>query len=321
MRGRCRRIRSEILIGVWCFGASLAFADQEFPELEPVEKFRVVGKLADAEDISGGALVAEDTILVVGDEGGGGTILRIESKKERLVVTYRFPVEEKGEVELDAEGVALDGRDLYLVGSHGISRRTHEYQPSRYRVGKLHISDKGKPKSEIKFFSFSGALAASSLTAPFVNKPLQENGNNIEGFSLFKDHFYLGMRSPVLDSRAVVVVTNREGEFVWDFALPVPKGYGIRAIESFPGGLLLLLGGTAPDSDVDEFPSLVAHWDGKAKEISILGLLDETKGKPEAMIYLGEKKEKTEILIFSDDAKDGAPRSYRIPISGGLMKE
>src|SRR5262245_45880558 len=127
--------------------------------------------------------------------------------------------------ELDAEGAAYDGGFFYVIGSHGAPRNADKpIDPSRFYIHRFKVNPQtGKPE-----FSFSGDDAASDIVrtnklrgvgktagkiGPFAEKPLGENGANIEGIAVKDGKIFLGFRAPSIDENAFVMELDANAVF------------------------------------------------------------------------------------------------------------
>jgi hypothetical protein len=158
----------------------------------------------EAENISGAACYqvngARKSCLLVGDEADTGKYARFFAIDVRTIVPgpiiTLLPKEEHGQKmkETDVEGVSFANSYYYLIGSHGLSKKAAEFQPSRFFVYRFRVdSETGMPG-----FPFGGETPAQEVERSdhlraviagtpelqgYAEKPLDEHGVNIEGRS------------------------------------------------------------------------------------------------------------------------------------------
>lgn len=158
-----------------------------------------------------------------------------DAKSFRLDKYFPLP---DGKHEADVEGLALDGKRLWLIGSHSLTRsnpykdendppddRIREFatvSPRRRRrlLGYLTLSDDG---TEIKTpadgtapclpfdddHDLRGELAKDPHIAPFLVLADKENGLDIEGLAVDGKRVTVGLRGPVLRSQVALIVELR----------------------------------------------------------------------------------------------------------------
>jgi hypothetical protein len=142
--------------------------------------------------------------------------------------------------EADLEAVTRLGDDVVLLASHG-RKRSGKLDLNRLRLarGRLAVGD-GQPTIEASGPPYTGlvddllaepALAAYGLAAASERSPKVPDGLNLEGMASDGDDLILGVRSPLVEGRALLV---RIGEVDRLFAGQHP---GLR------GHALLDLGG------------------------------------------------------------------------------
>lgn len=137
----------------------------------------------------------------------------------------------------DVEALVVDGTRLIVVGSHSRNRGGKE-KSDRHWV----IDEAGG------IFALSLAGCAACLAA----EPLgpDDGGFNIEGAALAGDSLALGLRSPLDQGQALVLLVSRgaEGGRI-EQVIRVPlEGAGIRDMIPFRGGYLIVAGPTADAS-------------------------------------------------------------------------
>ena len=288
-----------------------------------------------AENISGAACYqvngAGKSCLLAGDEGKYARFFTID---DHTIVPGQtitlLPKKAHGQEmkETDVEGVSFADSYYYLIGSHGLSRREAEFQPSRFFVYRFKVdADTGMPG-----FSFSGETPAQEVERSghlraviaetpelqgYAERPLDEHGVNIEGLAVRSDRLFLGFRSPVLNGKALVMSVNIDAAFgnaparPQVFPINLGDGMGVRDLATVAGGFLVLSGPEADErGEADLF-----FWDGQSGAPARLGMLGgvPNRAKPEAVLVLAEDMEAYRLLIMSDGIPGGAPTEYRVP--------
>jgi hypothetical protein len=140
--------------------------------------------------------------------------------------------------EADIEGLAFDGRYVWVVGSHSLvrpqpkrgaptARQLHQLQQVDGRLGRALLaripvdersgalrrsigSGEGARRAASLPLSRTGtaltrALARDPLLGPFLALPSKDNGFDIEGIALLGERIYLGLRGPVLGGWALIL--------------------------------------------------------------------------------------------------------------------
>jgi hypothetical protein len=216
----------------------------------------------------------------------------------------------------------VDGR-LWLTGSHCIVRPKRkdgtpdgsdlDEQPSRHLLGRVDIDKKGRalPKTAraLPFTgkrSLRGVLARDKQIAPFLKIPTKENGLDVEGVVVARKRLLLGLRGPVIATRAVLLDLPLKTALK-DPAKGLRKhfldlgGLGIRDLSHRGDELLILAGPVTSTSG----PFRLYRWRRrllkKAPE-----LLHEWKLKqenPEGVCYL-ERDGRPGLLMLYDNPKE-----------------
>jgi hypothetical protein len=161
-------------------------------------------------------------------------------QQDSIALGTYFDLPEGPGGEMDIEGLAVDGRFLWITGSHSLKRDKPDLpsddnakaldeladidrDPNRYFLGRLplvtdrggvhrpkrHGGGKGGPaclKMKAKGRNkLTKLLHADRHLAASVSMPCKENGFDIEGIAVKGDRVFLGLRGPVLSGWAVVV--------------------------------------------------------------------------------------------------------------------
>lgn len=233
---------------------------------------------------------AGEFLWTASDEGRTVECLKLDGKHYRLHrqidldgVFPRLPgrkMNGEKEDEADIESIDIaDGR-LWICGSHCRVRLQpdenkpdvlqHEFRsrPSRCLFGSIGLSgDGGTLADNGTTLPFHGTgtlrhlLTNNLFLKPFINLPSKENGLDIEGMVVVKDHCFFGLRGPIVDSIAVVMeVPITDGLRIAKHT-PITHfldlgGLGIRDLAHDGRDLLVLAG---PVSKADG-PFRIFHW-------------------------------------------------------------
>lgn len=171
----------------------------------------------------------------------------------RLADCVALPADE--EEEIDIEGLDFDGRNLWVVGSHGLKRKKPKKKDkddegiarlaelradgNRYLLARIPM-EKGEDGRWLPLAQGGARLMGSDRgnvliealrtdehLAPFLAIPSKDNGLDIEGIAVGDDRVLLGLRGPVLRGWAIILE--------------------LRLVEAFPG--LLGLGPLEDEND------------------------------------------------------------------------
>lgn len=289
------------------------------------------------EAISGAAcaLTLPPTCLAINDEKNYAQFFSIKGRKidpSRLI--RLVPDKEDGVEfgELDAEGVAYDRGFFYIAGSHGAPRRPGSaIDPSRFFILRFRVNERtGKPRFRfgdevvdtgaiVKTDALREVIRRATGIGPFAEKPLSENGANIEGIAVKDDRIFLGFRGPSVDKRAFILEVNVNGVFGSEpinakvHALRLGQDTGIRDLAPLRKGTgLLILAGPVQMAGAYS----VHHWDGQSDEAKPLAVLGgvPADGKPETLLLLSENNARHfRALVLIEGIANGNPLEYLIP--------
>jgi Protein of unknown function (DUF3616) len=230
----------------------------------------------------------------------------------------------------DAEGAAYDAGYFYITGSHGRSRRSDKKNDSSYVVFRFPVnSNTGEPTfdgDEVVGLQTSHRIrdVIKNKVPDFYDKPLMENGANIEGIAVKDGRIYFGLRGPSDKSNAFIISVDAKAAFTPDqdlqlppqlpFTLQLGPDTGIRDLAAVANGLLVL---TGPVNDQKVTPA-IRHWDpntrilGPARELQIPD--DANGGKAETLLILKDVAgEPWRALVIFEKPENGAPTEYAIP--------
>ncbi len=183
------------------------------------------------EAISGAACAPTlpPTCLAVNDEKNYAQFFAIKGRKivpRRLIRLEPDKENGVGPGDLDTEGAAYDRGFFYVAGSHGAPRNpAAAIDPSRFFVLRFRVNERtGKPRFRfgdevvdtaaiVRTNTLREVIRTAAEIGPFAEKPLGENGANIEGIAVRDDRIYLGFRGPSLGGRAFILAVNSNGVF------------------------------------------------------------------------------------------------------------
>jgi hypothetical protein len=295
------------------------------PAFEKTDKVR--------EAISGAAcaLTLPPTCLAVNDETSYAQFFAIKGRKLLPHRLIRLVPDGAEPGELDIEGVAYDRGYFYVTGSHGAPRNPGAaIDPSRFFIFRFRVNERtGKPRFRfgddvvdtaaiVRTKMLRDVIKATAEIGPFAEKPLGENGANIEGIAVRDDRIYLGFRGPSLDGRAFILAVNVNGVFGNEainpkvHAIRLGPATGIRdlAVLRRDKGMLVLAGPVGGSGVYS-----VHYWDGQSDETKPLANLGgvPSGGKPETLLVLSESARHFRVLVLIESIANGNPLEYLIP--------
>ncbi|AZR83001.1 DUF3616 domain-containing protein [Thiomicrospira sp. S5] len=289
---------------------------------------QIQGQLSiDPDNISG--LVITDRFMALATDEG--TSLQILPKRNGV-----YHAEPSGKItltdtpdELDLEGLAWRKPYLYAIGSHSKKRKKikpgasdkknlkrltpiHD-EPSRNVLFQIRLNEALEVTATRKR-SLMPIIQNNKMLAPFTALPSKENGIDIEGLAVTKQHLYVGFRGPVFRGNlAAVLKLDLEAN---TFELTDPKlrlvnlnGLGIRDMVADDTQLYLLSG------PVNEVPNRyqVHVWNGKPRFSAWPPLLtlEKPAGKPEGLVVQKQLKSPgLVIFIVQDGLLNGGLKRY-----------
>lgn len=346
-----RRIGEEFdnLFVVRRTAAGVQTEHRKYPVLEPLGKVTLRG-VQEPSDLSGIAAAKTDGVLVVvSDEGAAVQVLKGGPTEYKALA----PIElgKNDDKEFDLEGITRhgDGRAYYVVGSHGLVRKSifrdkddgstlkkirerfedesPERQESREHLIRLEIDDSGQlVAGSRKDASLRDVIDNQVVLKRFGPIASKENGVDIEGIASDGERLYLGLRGPVLRFGFAIVLVLRP-EPVRDVELRYLQmdGRGIRDIARVKGGFLVIAGPVG-DSSV---PCQLYHWDGgdglpgkrtaadpPSGRVTLLGTIPSSPGaEPEGLVVLKDNgaDPRYEVLVVYDGVDGGNPTRFKVP--------
>ncbi len=296
-----------------------------------VERYAFAGAPLEGKDLSGIACVSPTRCLIGADEGRDVQVVELSRPDRVLKILQTVPLAPSGK-EIDVEAIACEGDTYYIVGSHGLAKKTGDLQANRYKLFRLKVDSRtGLPDGS------RGSIQATSLVDIFRNdpvlsthfdKPLQHKGVNIEGMAIRNGTLYVGLRNPNLEGMAFVIEVKVADLFAGTgrpkytlHKLGLGRGLGIREIVAAQSCFLIIAGNAgsepseeypqAEDYDGDRGFALFA-WDGQGTQTHRIGPIPDAPAKAEAMTILDESPDQATVLIFFDGVNQGRPTAYRI---------
>jgi uncharacterized protein DUF3616 len=326
-------VRTVLVLLVCTLVATAAHAGEE--AIAPVAAWPVKGDFEKGEEARtnlSGAACAKGTppfrsCLIVNDQKNYAQFFSIDGTT--LIPGSVVRLREGGDGDPDLEGAAYDKRFFYAIGSHGRSRWANKPNDESYAVFRFPIGKSGKPKFAMSENSAAGVQSSLRLrdairdaqhVGDFYDKPLKDNGVNIEGIAVANGRMHLGFRGPSVDGRGFILSADADAVFgkkkmrAKVHALPLGDTTGIRDLAAVRDGILIL---TGPVNDQPVTPA-VFLWNeetGALKKLGALAIPEAyKKHKAETLLVLrDEKKKPYRVLIMFDGPANGGPTEYEIP--------
>lgn len=269
-------------------------------------------KFSDAVQIPG----TDDVLLV--DDDVTGRLFRWRVGRYEEASGPIVPVDLPSGLRLeDGEGITTDGRSLYAIGSHSLTRRG---APRENLLMKLRWAADGLELEEV-VTDLESRLISLLTAGRFIDLSNDAQALDIEGLAWdpAHDRLLLGLRSPLWNGEPIVVPlrlvrsTHTGASVVFDGQpLPIPgiRGVGIRSIQYDPQhrDFLVLTGSARRDAPGDERISRFSLWEWSgARDSAAVRLfdfperVDRTIVKPEGVCRVTLEGD-SYVLVVSDDA-------------------
>jgi hypothetical protein len=312
-------------------GASQNAAANRWSHVDFVERYSFDGAVVQSKDLSGIACVSPTRCLIGADEGREVQVVELSRQDRVLKVLKTVSLAASGK-EIDAEAIAVDGDAYYIIGSHGVAKKTGSLQGNRYKLFRLKVDPNtglpdGKPAS-LQAASLVDILRTDPVLGKHFDKPLQRKGVNIEGLAARKGTLYIGFRNPNVDGSALVLEVQAAELFAGQgrpkytlHKLALGKGLGIREIVAARSCFFIIAGNAgsepsedypqAEDYDGDRGFSMFA-WNGPGSEAYRIAAIPNTPAKAEAMTILDEAADQVTVLVLFDGVEGSQPTVYRI---------
>jgi hypothetical protein len=298
----------------------------------------------------GRALVVSDEVT---DEGNVLQVLDADGPDFRAaangIIALDVDGEGEGDEEMDLEGIAVSGSDIFVIGSHSAKRKKVDpdkkykknleallappkAEPARDVLLHLRLTDDGQA-GEISRTSLRDILESMEPFASFTKGASKENGVDIEGLAVWKSHLYVGFRGPVLRGNFTPILRCK-------FGVPVSEpevlfvdlgGRGVRDLAHVADGLVILAGpiGDGPGS------YQIYLWDGRdmvpgvgspadASTLRLIGDLPspvsadgtvQTAAKAEGLAVENAQGDRWELLVVYDGLESGQAARFTIDVA------
>jgi len=295
--------------------------------VELVGRYSFKGNVLEDKDLSGIACVSDRYGLVGADEGRAVQVVELSRKARTLTVTRTIPLLASG-AEIDIEAIAAEAGSYYVVGSHGVAKKTGESQGNRYKVFRLKVNPATGSAVARDTASLSDLLRRDPVLGRHFQRPLQRRGLNIEGLAVRDGRLFFGFRGPNLDSVAFVLEIRADDVFARKprpeytlHRLSLGDGLGIREMVAARTCFLIIAGNSGAEPS-EKYPRAENYregrgyslftWDGKGSRVHEIGAIPNVPGKAEAMTILDEAPDHVTVLMLFDGPKGGRPSVYRI---------
>ncbi len=178
--------------------------------------------------------VCEASALLVTDDG---LLLADNETKARIYepspdFTTLRAIDVGAEID-DIEALAGTKTDLWIVGSQSANKEG-ERRPARERI--VHVTGDGQAKSFTPDLSICADCEAVRMLAP------KRGGRNVEGAAFVGDQLWLGLRSPLVDGKAVFLRMGPDRTRADRMVLVDLGGQGVREMVAHDGALLVVSG-------------------------------------------------------------------------------
>lgn len=220
--------------------------------------------------------------------------------------------------EHDTEGVAFDGSNFILAGSHGCGRNRQRFKASAFVDVRLSEDAGSAPVLSAGLNSILHDLP--ELQPSYGLDTQAGEGISIEGVAAANGKLFLGLRSPVLADGAAIVEVGADALFSGEegdaplLHFAELEGMGIRdlaVLDPDPPRLLILAGpksgGDGPFSVVLFSP---ATGGGPGTATPVQQLATEGDAKAEALLVATRNGSNVKVLVMHDSVLDGDPRLY-----------
>lgn len=165
--------------------------------------------------------------------------------------------------EVDLEAIARNGRRVLVTGSMGNKRKSGKGAKDRWFLAQFVLNENGKQRRgslqvQSKRSLLKELFGKHSVLQPYLEKPLQCGGLNIEGLATLGDQIFFGLRSPsgrdegqayVVQSPDSIMIAETKQQVaptrlhVLSFKIsdgkPLPN-VGIRSLETLGNRLLIV---------------------------------------------------------------------------------
>jgi len=232
--------------------------------------------------------------------------------------------------ELDAEAVTFSTTHLYVVGSHGCSRKKSKFRESSFLLSRAPLIGDFAVGAFEYSYRLSDVLAAAEHVGNYFTEKLKiennvnPNGLNIEGAVIQGDQLLVGLRAPSISGNAYIVSTPLAPLFApasetvnstsTTLTIALGANRGIRGLEALSDGRLLILTGPSQEPDrgqEHQYSIVVRATDGALSAPTLLaGVLVEPGkyAKAEGLAIVGGTGNIRNLLITYDGLETDAVR-------------
>lgn len=301
------------------------------PQLIPLpDPFRIAGTILHDRDVSTIVRGPDGVGLIAADEGAVVQILAFAADGRGARIVEDVALVRPPSVEIDIEAATWHDGWFYVTGSHGVAKKRGAYEPDRAAIFRFRLATGEADLADLQRSSLAATLDGVVELAPFLRRPLQRRGLNVEGLAARAGdpYLYVGLRSPNLDGDALILRVDPEQLFDGRTALAellrvgVGAGLGIRAMTAVGDSFLLVLG-NAGSEPVRRFPQAIDHepdrpselvrWDPATGEARRLGVLPAVAGgKEEGVLILAEEDDGAlDLVVVYDGIAGGGFRRFR----------
>lgn len=330
------------------FAGYQAFASAKLFEygVHKVGEFQInKGNIIGSRDLSGIARVGDSYCLIASDEAVCVQTCRLVTERREIIIDEPA----KGRIELlspkvgpeiDIEALTAIGNTYYVMGSHGVAKKSGLFMEARHSCFRFDVDPKtGQKAGYVQKSSLQRLLRNDSVLGPYYGKVLQQRGVNIEGLTAKDGRLFIGFRSPNLGGKAYVLEIWPEELFGGGgkpsyklHTVATRKGLGIRELVAIQSGkdyngFLIITGNAGCEPGDSDDPDTVTdvkdwklgrgfflfYWDGRERAELIGEIPKASKDyKAEAMTVISDTKEAINVLILFDGPAGGEPTVYRI---------
>lgn len=335
--------RMVLLTALASIGAPLPLAAET--KLKPVAEWKTHGdfdKSKDARTNISGAACATTTpplqsCIIVNDEKKYAQFFSVDGTTLEPGKVIRL-LDEDVKGDPDAEAAAYSDGYFYITGSHGRSRNSDDKNNTSYVVFRFAVDKTtGKPDFKISDDKVVGVDASLRLreviakagdisktgepVSAHYDKPLSDNGDNIEGMAAKGSRLYFGLRGPSDNKHAFTLSVDADALFTKDrpldprvAALELGEDTGIRDLAAVKDGLLIL-SGPVNDQNVTPAVFLLQENGGGLHKLGELEIPKALSGdKAETLLVLSDDAGKPwRALVMFDGPANGGPTEYELP--------
>jgi len=261
-----------------------------------------------------------DTLLVYRRHGGGTPVA-----KASLTAWGDLYVKGRGKKELDLEGAARLGDNVFWLGSHG-NNKDGDSAPNRRQLFATSITETngqwkfalaGRPYRHLmEDFAADPRLQKFKLGEGDAKRiaPTEAGGFNLEGLCATPEgHLLIGFRNPVPQGRALLVpvlnpetIVHGERARLGDPILLDLQGRGIRDLLLVDDEYFIIAGDYRGKKRPGALASQLYAWAGNSS--TPRHLLDLPQLNPEVVIAYSDTG-KAELQVLSDDGNNQLPPS------------